>query len=408
MRIEDYEPYIGPEALSRIYQKAKPLHDAHVVNFSSTYYGGGVAAKLTSLATLMNSLGIKAGWRIIQGNPIFFQITKNMHNALQGGPMELTESKRHIYEDVNYENAVRNHLDHNIVVVHDPQPLSMIRHYPKNCPWIWRCHIDLTQPHQALWEYLSKFINLYDAVIISTPEYAQKIRPPQFVVMPAIDPFSLINREMSPQEVDQVLRENNIPTDLPLVTQVSRFDIWKDPMGVIEAYKIARQKVDCRLVLLGSAATDDPEGDMVYGSLLSQKDDRILIINKEDGMLVNALQRRSGVVLQKSIREGFGLTVSEAMWKGTPVIAGNVGGIRYQIKDGLNGFLVSTVPEAADRIVQLLQEPGLRQMIGQQAHETVRKNFLITRLLEQYLDLFNAFELSITVRKDVPLQRAMI
>jgi trehalose synthase len=210
--------------------------------------------------------------------------------------------------------------------------------------------------------------------------------------MPAIDPFSITNREMSQDEIDERLDYYNIPTDLPLVVQVSRFDRWKDPEGVIQAFRLARKKADCTLVLLGNVATDDPEGAQVYKSLLDCQEERIIILSRQDGALVNALQRRAAVILQKSIREGFGLTVAEAMWKGTPVIGGNVGGIRYQIEDGVNGFLVSSVEEAAGRVVQLVKDRKLREELGKKAKETVRQKFLLTRYLEQYLDLLNSFE----------------
>jgi len=217
--------------------------------------------------------------------------------------------------------------------------------------------------------------------------------------MPTIDPFSLTNRELSQEEIDERLNHYNIPADLPLVVQISRFDRWKDPEGVIQAFKLARKEVDCTLVLLGNVATDDPEGEEVYKSLLHCQEERIIILSRQDGVLVNALQRRAAVVLQKSIREGFGLTVAEAMWKGTPVIGGNVGGIRYQIDNGVNGFLVSSIEEAAERIVQLVRDRGLREQMGQKAREKVRQHFLLTRYLEQYLDLFNSFEPSFRLAK---------
>jgi trehalose synthase len=235
-------------------------------------------------------------------------------------------------------------------------------------------------------------IDQYDAVILTVEEYKLPVTPPQVFFMPAIDPFLIKNREMSEQEMERRLQYYKIPTDLPLVVQVSRFDRWKDPQGVIRAHKLARKRVDCRLVLLGNAATDDPEGEAVFESLLRHRDDRTLILPYgDDTALVNALQRRAAVVLQKSLREGFGLTVAEAMWKGTPVIGGDVGGIRRQIQDGENGFLVSSVEQAAERIVQVLTDGALRARLGAAAKETVRKRFLITRLLEQYLDLFNSF-----------------
>lgn len=391
--VEEYEKYIGSEAVERIMKKAEPLRGLHVANVNSTYYGGGVAELLSSLSLMMNNVGIKTGWRVLQGSPDFFGTTKKMHNALQGGDINLTDLKVQIYEDVIHENAMRNHLDHDMVIIHDPQPLAMIEEYKRRGPWIWRCHIDLSSPNMELWNYLQQYIKKYDAIIFSLKEYKQDVDVPQVFFLPAIDPFSIKNKELTQQEKDERLNHYNIPTDLPLVVQISRFDKWKDPEGVIEAYKIARKEVDCTLVLLGNVATDDPEGEKVYKSLLDEsEDERIIILSKEDTALVNALQCRAAVVLQKSIREGFGLTVTEAMWKGTPVIGGNVGGIRYQIKDGENGFLVNSVEEAAERIVTLLKDDGLCQKMGKRAQVSVKKNFLMTRLLEQYLDLFSSFE----------------
>ena len=392
IQIEDYTRFVGAETIKRIKEKAKPLQGLHVVNVNSTYYGGGVSQLLSSETLLMNSLGIKTGWRAIHGPPDFFSVTKKLHNALQGGKINLTDRKLRLYEDVVYENAIRNHLDHDVVIIHDPQPLPMINHYRKKSPWIWRCHIDVSRPNRKLWNYLVPFIEKYDAVILSCKEYTQKLETPQVFFMPAIDPFSITNRELSRNEIDERLNYYNIPTDLPLVVQVSRFDRWKDPEGVIQAFKLARKEVDCTLVLLGNVATDDPEGEDVYKSLLGSQEERIIILSRQDGALVNALQCRAAVVLQKSIREGFGLTVTEAMWKGTPVIGGNVGGIRYQIENGVNGFLVSSIEEAAKRIVQLVKDKELQKHLGQKARETVRQQFLLTRLTEQYLDLFNSFE----------------
>lgn len=393
VQVEDYEPFIGPKTIDRIRKKAKTLQYLHVANVNATYYGGGVAELLTSLTLLMNSVGIKTGWRVIQGAPDFFTITKKMHNALQGGEINLSDRKMEIYEEVIYENAIRNHLEnHNMVIIHDPQPLPMINHYKKNGPWIWRCHVDLSNLNRGLWDYLLPFIEKYDTVILSIKDYKQKLKTPQLFFMPAIDPFSILNREMSESEIKERLDHYEIPTDLPLVVQISRFDRWKDPEGVIEAFKIARKEVDATLVLLGNVATDDPEGTEVYESLLDCREERIIILSHQDTALVNALQRRAAVVLQKSIREGFGLTVAEAMWKGAAVIGGNVGGIRYQIRNGVNGFLVSSVEEAAARMVQLIKDRKLRQRMGQKAKETVRKKFLLTRYLEQYLDLFSSFE----------------
>src|SRR6266513_3076914 len=390
-QIEDYEPFIGIENVERIREKARKLKDLRVANFNSTYYGGGVAETIASLTLLMNSLGLRTEWRVIQGRPDFFSITKKMHNALQGGEIDLSSIKKQIFEQVIYENSVRNFLDHDFVIVHDPQPLPLIEHYEKKCPWLWRCHLDLSQPDTETWKYLRRWIDSYDAVILSCKEFAQEMKPPQRAMMPAIDPFTIKNRQLSDREIDERLTHYGIPTDLPFVVQISRFDPWKDPKGVVEAFELARKQIDARLVLLGNFATDDPEGEEIFQSLCACRDDRILILTSgDDTALVNALQTRAAVVLQKSLREGFGLTVAEAMWKGTPVIGGNVGGIRYQIEDGVNGFLVSSVDETAERMVEVINDEKLRDEMGRKAHETVRKNFLLTRYLEQYLDLFGA------------------
>jgi trehalose synthase len=400
VQIEDYEKFVGSETIERIQKKAKPLQHLHIANVNSTYYGGGVAELLTSLTLLMNSVGLKTGWRVIQGAPDFFSITKKMHNALQGGEINLSDRKMDIYEEVIYENAIRNHLEsHNMVIIHDPQPLAMINHYKKNGPWIWRCHVDLSNPNKELWNYLVSFIEKYDAIIFSIKDYKKKLKTPQVFFMPAIDPFSIVNREMSEKEIKDRFDHYEIPTDRPLIVQISRFDRWKDPQGVIEAFKIARREVEATLVLLGNVATDDPEGPEVYESLLDCREERIIILSHQDSALVNALQRKAAVVLQKSVREGFGLTVAEAMWKGAPVIGGNVGGIRYQIRNGVNGFLVSTVEEAAKRMIQLVKDKKLRERVGKKAKETVRRKFLLTRYLEQYLDLFNSFETIYKLRK---------
>lgn len=400
VQLEDYEPLVGARKIEQIRKKAKSLQHLHIANVNSTYYGGGVAELLTPLTLLMNSVGIKTGWRIVHGPPDFFSITKKMHNALQGGKINLSDRKIKIYEGIIHENSVRTHLeDHNMVIIHDPQPLPMIHHYRKNGPWIWRCHVDLSNPNREIWHYLVPFIEKYDAVILSVEDYKQKLKTPQVFFMPAIDPFSIVNREMSEREIKERLNHYKIPTDLPLVVQISRFDRWKDPEGVIEAFKLARKEVDCTLVLLGDIATDDPEGPGVYESLLGSREERIIIISHQDTALVNALQRTAAVVLQKSLREGFGLTVTEAMWKGAAVIGGKVGGIRHQIQNGVNGFLVSSVGEAAERIVQLIKDKKLRVRLGQKAKETVAKRFLLTRYLEQYLDLFNSFEVVYRLKK---------
>jgi trehalose synthase len=279
------------------------------------------------------------------------------------------------------------------VIVHDPQPLPLIRHFAdRDMPWLWQCHIDLSSPDRAAWDYARRFVEDYDLAIFSLPEYSDGLGIERRFVMPAIDPFSAKNSELSDEEIDACLTHYSIPTDRPLVVQVSRFDRWKDPIGVIEAFRKAREQVDCTLVLVGNGATDDPEGDVILETIHSSLDEHVIVVKVDDAVLVNALQRRAAVVLQKSIREGFGLTVTEAMWKGAAVIGGNVGGIRRQIQDGENGFLVGSIDEAADRIVQVVRNPALRERLGSRAKETVRERFLMSRLLEDWIELLATYE----------------
>lgn len=396
--VEDFAPLVGSETVERILAKAQALSDLHTIHVSSTYYGGGVADLLTSLTLMMNSAGLRTGWRVIQGRPDFFSITKKMHNALQGGEINLTDLKRQIYEEVVFENAARMHLDHDLVVVHDPQPLPIIGHFRKKSPWIWRCHVDLSQPNREVWNFLRPFIEQYDAVVLSLASYAQEIETPQRFIMPAINPFSTTNKDLSEHEIDERLAHYSIPDDLPLVVQVSRFDTWKDPKGVIEAFRLAQKEVDATLVLIGNVATDDPEGQEIFESVVGCSEERIHVLSVQDTALVNALQRRATVVLQKSLREGFGLTVAEAMWKGAAVIGGRAGGICHQIVDGENGFLVSTIEEAADRIIRLIRDPDLGRRLGTRARQTVTEQFLMTRLMEDWLDLYAAFEPNFRLR----------
>jgi trehalose synthase len=311
-------------------------------------------------------MGIATGWHVIQGTPEFFSSTKKIHNGLQGAHVELSSNEKAIYEEIIVENALRLPLEgQDAIIVHDPQPLPLIRHLRDNrVPWIWQCHIDLSEPHLPAWNYVRRFVEQYSAAAFSLPDYAQRLRIPQRFISPAINPFSIKKRELSEEQIRTCLAYHRIPTDRPLVVQISRFDRWKDPEGVIEAVRLARKQVDCTLVLLGNIAVDDPEAEVILETIHSLADERIVVVSVEDGLLVNALQRQAAVVLQKSIREGFGLTVTEAMWKGAAVIGGNVAGIRRQIIDGENGFLVDTIQQTAERIVWLLQAPLLRQRIG--------------------------------------------
>jgi trehalose synthase len=393
--LDSYVPLIGAATIERILRKAERLRTLHAVHISSTFYGGGVTEILTPLTLMMNALGIETGWRLVQGTPEFFTCTKKLHNMLQGDAVDFADEEKAIYEQVTFENAMRLHIDDcDAVIVHDPQPLPLVTHLREadraDTPWIWQCHVDLSSPNAMVWNYLRHYVEQYDLAIFSLPEYAKDLAIHQRFIMPAINPFAAKNRELSDAEIEECLAHYRIPTDRPLVAQISRFDPWKDPAGVIEAFRIAREQVDCTLVLVGSTALDDPEAGVILETIQSSVDEQVIVLTVEDAKLVNALQRRAAVVLQKSIREGFGLTVTEAMWKGAAVIGGNVGGIRRQIKDGENGFLVDSVEQAAERIVQLLKDAQLRERLGSRARETVRNNFLMSRLVEDWIDLLAA------------------
>lgn len=394
-QLKDYEKFVGAEVINELNKKAKKLQGKHILHINSTYQGGGVAEILNTLIPLMNNVGINAGWRILHGSPDFFLVTKKFHNALQGGPINLTEIKEGLYVDANEMFSIYTHLDHDCVVVHDPQPLPLINFYRKSQPWIWRCHLDLTEPQASLWEYLKTFINKYDLVIFSNEKYKKPELPgEQKIVYPAIAPFSLKNKELPQEHIARYLRKFKIPIDKPIILQVSRFDPWKDPEGALEVFKYIKEIVDCRLIYCFNLATDDPEGLKIYSRMrqkakpyLEKKD--VMFIRGDNQILVNVLQRVASVVMQKSIREGFCLAVTEALWKGKPVVASNVGGIPLQITNGENGFLVAPrdTKGFGDKIIEILRNPDLAREMGKKAKEVVRKNFLITRLLSDYLDL---------------------
>jgi len=395
IRLNDYREIVGDKTISNIYKKARGLYGRSMIHLNSTYMGGGVAEILHSLIPLFNEIGIDAGWRIIRGNPDLFNITKKFHNALQGDKINLSEMKKKLYIQTSEDFSVYTHLDHDCVIIHDPQPLPLINFYRKKQPWIWRCHIDISHPNKQLWEFLKGFILKYDTAIFSSEEYKKDdIYLDQKIIHPVIDPLSPKNMELSENVISKYLKKFGVPTDKPLLTQISRFDKWKDPEGVIEVFKLVKQKVDCRLVLCGSMATDDPEGVKIFEKV-KKKANRLIetgdvhLITSENNILVNALQRRSDVIIQKSIREGFGLVISEALWKERPVVASNVGGIPLQIVDGVNGFLVDPFDNEgfADRIVEIIKHPNLGKELGKKGRESVRKKFLVTRLLSDYLDL---------------------
>jgi trehalose synthase len=395
--LADYYKIVGDEVISSLYRKARSLYGKHIVHINSTYQGGGVAEILVSLLPLMNDIGLEAGWRILHAHPDFFTISKKFHNALQGDKVNLTEMKKRLYLQASEDFSVLTHLNHDCIIIHDPQPLPLILYYKKKQPWIWRCHIDLSGPNAELWDYLKKFILRYDGVIISNEKYRKKDLPvPQHVIFPAIDPLAAKNKELSPLDVSKYLRKFEIPTDKPLLTQVSRFDKYKDPEGVLRVYYQVREKIDCRLVLCGSMALDDPEGLAVFERIekkarnLIESGD-VILRTVENDILVNVLQKNSAVIIQKSKKEGFGLTVTEALWKKKPVVASDVGGIPLQIKDGESGFLLAPDDEKGfvERILQILRDPALGEKLGQNGYETVKQHFLVTRLLSDHLNLLN-------------------
>ncbi len=397
LRLEDFRKIVPDETLAEIYQRARYLYNKHIVHLNATYQGGGVAEILYSLAMLMNDVGIDTGWRILHGSQEFFEVTKSFHNALQGAKINLTDAKKKLYIQVNENFAKFTHIEHDCVIIHDPQPLSLIRSYRKRQPWIWRCHIDLTEPNLELWDFLKGFVLKYDQVVFSSEKYFKKDLPvAQRLMFPAINPLSPKNRQIPEKTMLEQIQRVGIPTDKPVITQVSRLDPWKDPEGVIEVFKLVKEKVDCRLVFCYNVASDDPEGMRMYEKVYKKanrmvKSRDIIFVVGNGETLVNAVQTYSSVIIQKSTREGFCLAVTEAMWKGTPVVASNVGGIPVQIEDGKNGYLLEPADNNgfADRIIHLLKNPKDREQLGINAKETVRRKFLITRLLSDYLYMLN-------------------
>lgn len=392
--LNDYREIVGDEIISNIYRRAKSLYGKRIIHINSTLYGGGVAEILNSLVPLMNDVGLDAGWRILRGAPEFFSITKKFHNALQGEEINLTEIKKLLYTQINEDFASYTHLNHDCVIIHDPQPLPLINYYRKKQPWIWRAHVDLSKPDREVWRYLKGFTLKYDAAIVSHESYKNDLPMKCKIIHPGIDPLTTKNMDLTEDEIQQHLDKFNIQNEKPIICQISRFDKWKDPVGVVEIFKLVKNEFDCRLVLCGSMAPDDPEGVEVFEEVRQQAAELIdngdvVLLTYESNVLVNALQRSASVIIQKSFKEGFGLTVTEAMWKGTPVVSTNVGGIPLQITDGENGFLFEPkdIKGFANKIIELLKNKQLAIQTGKKAKEAVRQKYLITRILEDYLGL---------------------
>ena len=393
--LEMYIEEAGESVISTIHKKVRKLYGTHSVAINSTFMGGGVAEILNSMIPLMNDAGLDTGWRTVHGTPDFYEITKKIHNAMQGNPNGLTDDEKWIYLGVNRDFSIYAHLHHDFVFVHDPQPLPLVRYVRKNQPWVWRCHIDISEPNEEVWKFLRTYLLRYDVMLISSEKYRKPDLPvEQRVVHPAIDPISMKNRDMSEDEIHSHIEHAGIPMDKPIITQVSRMDPWKDPMGVLDVYEQVRRKVDCRLVFVYNLASDDPEGVHVYEEVYDRAEEYVergdvIFVMGNNALQVNAIQRFSDVVLQKSLREGFCLTVTEAMWKGTAVVATTAGGIPEQITDGVDGYLIDPrdIDQTADRVVQLLKHPEHREEMGRKARETVRERFITTRLILDYIDL---------------------
>lgn len=398
--LERYKESVGPEIIDELRQMASVLKGMKIVHINSTKFGGGVAEILTTMTHLTSALGIETRWEVINGTSDFFECTKGFHNSLQGYKHTIPSSKLlQVYEQVNLENAeilkpILNEAD--FVFIHDPQPAALIKSFPqRKNKWIWRCHIDLSNPDRFIWKYLRNFVMHYDASIFSLANFAQQLPHPLYLIPPSIDPLSEKNMEISEEEINNIHSRFNIDPQRPMLLQVSRFDRFKDPLGVIKAYQLVKKfKHGVQLVLAGGGAPDDPEGEAILNEVKNaaenDPDIHILYLPPDSHRTINALQRAADIVLQKSIKEGFGLTVTEALWKKKPVIGGNTGGIRLQVFDYNTGFLVNTPEGAAYRIRYLLQNPKMMKEIGQKGHQFVRDNFLITRHLRDYLTLIIA------------------
>jgi len=397
--LERYTEIVGETAIDHLRQLAAPLENKKVVHVNSTREGGGVAEILHRLVPMKKELGIDAGWEVITGDADFFRCTKEMHNTLQGDRREISASLLDHYKQVNEKNFKRlgrTLTEADIVFIHDPQPAALLAEAEgRKGHWIWRCHIDVSRPYRNVWKYLRQFVEGYDASIYSLPAFAQPLDHPLYIIPPSIDPLSDKNVALDDDDIEAVCSTYGIDPERPVICQISRFDRFKDPVGVIAAYRMVREfGPQPQLVLAGGTATDDPEGEevlqRVYAAADKDPDIHILLLPPDAHRIINGLQRVSDIVLQKSLKEGFGLTVTEAMWKGKPVIGGNVGGIRIQVVNHQTGFLVSTPEGAAMRMRYLLQHRDRRAQIGRRAREFVLENYLLTRHLQEYLALMVA------------------
>jgi trehalose synthase len=391
--LADYEPIIGKPQLDELRFLARSVRGKTVKMVNSTSMGGGVAEMLNRLIPLLNELEVATKWDVITGGNDFFDITKGFHNALHGGEYVLTKQAKEIFMMYNEQNRQRMEFVEDLFVIHDPQPAGLVSARERNRGrWIWRCHIDLSNPHPDVWGFLRPMIEQYDAAIFSSPQFARQLAIPQYLFFPCIDPLSEKNKELDENYIQKVCDDFGVDRSRPIVTQISRFDRLKDPVGVIQAYQLAKKYVDCQLVLAGGGASDDPEGAVVLKEVMdvAGDDPDVIILNLPpwSALEINALQRASTIVVQKSLKEGFGLTVTEALWKGKPTIAGAVGGIPTQVIHKLTGVLVHSVEGCAYQIRYLLTHPEFAKEMGKNGREHVKENFLMTTNVKRWLLLF--------------------
>jgi len=391
--LAEYARLLGEGEIEELRALAKPLQGRSIEMINSTAVGGGVAEILTRLLPLSEELGLNMKWDVLTAGEDFFEVTKAFHNALHGEPYHATARDFEIFRHYNERNRTRLPLDAEFVVIHDPQPVALIEAREENGNhWVWRCHIDLSHPNQAVWDFLEPYVSRYDGSMFSAPEFAQKLPIPQYLFYPAIDPLSEKNCELEPAFIADVLARYQIDPQRTILTQISRFDRLKDPVGVIRAYRIVKRYFDCQLVLAGGGAPDDPEGAVVLKEVLREAENdpdiKVLELPASAPLEVNALQRASTIVIQKSLREGFGLTVSEALWKKKPVVASAVGGIPTQVIHKQTGLLAHSVEGTAYQIRFLLSHPEIAARLGESGHQHVKENFLITQKLKRYLTLF--------------------
>lgn len=391
--LDAYHDVVPPGTLDLLRRLAERLRGRTLLHVNSTRLGGGVAEMLIRYMPLFQDLGIEPRWEVISGDEDFFRVTKSFHNALQGHEQVFSERMLELYLETNRANAARLNLQADVVIIHDPQPAALIEFVPTRSRWIWRCHIDISRPQRRAWSFLRQYVSRYNGAIFSLPKFAQRLPIPQYLVYPSIDPLSEKNRTLTSDEVSRVLARLEVPQDKPILLQVSRFDRFKDPIGVINAYQIVKKHDACRLVLAGGTAVDDPEGAEVQreveAAAAGDPDIHVLTLPPTANLEINALQHAAAIILQKSTREGFGLTVAEGMWKGKPVIGGFAGGITLQIIYGVTGYTVNSVEGCAFRIRFLLNNPEIARQMGENGREYVRENFLITRDLADHLALMD-------------------